>query len=72
MTELSKGYPGNPPRFRKGRDTPADTIPARCETCESFNSIGYCVKYQLPVFPRELCDSFVSVFSAGKRQFATR
>jgi hypothetical protein len=72
MTELSRGYPTNPPRFRRARATPAETTADRCETCDSFSGVGYCVRYQLPVFPHELCDSYVSIFKAGDRQATTK
>jgi hypothetical protein len=58
----------NPPRFRKASEFSFE----RCETCESYSNIGYCVKYQLPVMERELCDGFVSIMVRGKRQWAER
>jgi len=60
----------NPPRFRKAPTTPSEFLSGRCETCESFANIGFCVKYQLPVFKDELCDSFVIISAKGMRQAA--
>ncbi len=56
----------NPPRFRRasGFDLP------RCETCEHFSNWGFCVKYQVPVDVKELCDSWVSMLKSGGRQWA--
>lgn len=58
----------NPPRFREASDFSFE----RCETCENYASVGYCVKYELPVMERELCDSFVSIMEKGKRQWAEK
>ena len=58
---------GNPPRFRHS----AEFDQQRCETCERFSNWGFCVKYQLPVDPKELCDSWVSILRSGRRQFAS-
>ncbi|MGD0396792.1 MAG: hypothetical protein ABSB26_07815 [Nitrososphaerales archaeon] len=53
----------DPPHFRKASgETPS------CGTCEHFSSVGYCGKYQRPMFPDELCDSFASILKAKKQE----
>ena len=55
----------DPPHFRKASsETPS------CGTCEHFSRVGYCEKYQRPMFPYELCDSFLSILTTGERQVA--
>lgn len=46
----------DPPHFRKA----SSEIPS-CGTCEYFSDIGFCGKYDRPMFSYELCDSFVSI-----------
>jgi hypothetical protein len=60
----------NPPRFRRAPTAPSEMLSGRCEVCESFANIGFCVRYQLPVFKDELCDSFVIISAKGNRQLA--
>ena len=55
-----------PPRLRKVDEFSFE----RCGTCESYAPAGFCVRYRLPVFERELCDGFVSIMRKGKRQWA--
>ncbi|MGD0477547.1 MAG: hypothetical protein ABSB29_05205 [Nitrososphaerales archaeon] len=55
----------DPPHFRKASGgTPG------CGKCEYFSSIGYCGKYQRPMFADELCDGFLSMLTTGRRQVA--
>ena len=57
---------GNPPRFRKA----GEFSHTSCAACEHFSNVGFCIKYQLPVEARELCDSYSSIHQFGKRQAA--
>lgn len=52
----------DPPHFGK-----ASSETQSCGTCEDFSSVGYCGKYQRPMFPYELCDSFVSILKRKKQ-----
>ncbi len=55
----------NPPHFRKvSGETPS------CGTCEHFSSVGFCGKYERPMFSYELCGSFFSILKEEKRQAA--
>ncbi len=56
----------NPPRFRKASEFDLQSS----GTCEHFWNVGFCVKYQLPVDTKELCDSWVSILKSGRRQWA--
>jgi hypothetical protein len=55
----------DPPGFRKA----ASEHPS-CGTCEHFSRVGFCGKYQRPMYPYELCDSFVSILVKGARREA--
>jgi len=52
----------DPPNFRKA----VGELPS-CGTCEHFSAIGFCGRYQRPMFSHELCDSFVSVLKTPVR-----
>ena len=57
--------------MRRAPTTPAERMAlGRCELCQSFMEIGFCHRYQTPVEREHLCDSFVSVHTVGKRQWA--
>lgn len=72
-TEREQTYPATPPRLRKAPDThPESLLAGRCDTCASFSSIGFCVRYQAPVEEDDLCDGYVSIMDGGKRQWAER
>jgi len=73
MTEADSSLTTNPPRFRLGADThPEGVLIGRCDTCMSFSSIGFCIRYQTPVEENNVCDSYASITQGGKRQWAER
>jgi len=55
----------DPPNFRQAKSE----MPS-CGTCEYFGRVGFCGKYQRSMFPGELCDSFLSILTTGRRQVA--
>ncbi|HUK79466.1 MAG TPA: hypothetical protein VLU91_02255 [Nitrososphaerales archaeon] len=72
-TEREPTYPKDPPRFRKAPQThPESMLEGRCDTCASFSSVGFCIRYQTPVQEDNLCDGYVSIMKGGKRQWAER
>jgi len=73
MTEADPASTTNPPRFRLAPDTHPESLQAgRCDTCASFSSIGFCVRYQTPVEENNVCDGYTSIMQGGKRQWAER
>ena len=51
-------------RLKKGDYGP------RCAVCSSFDGSAKCIRYDALVGPQWTCNSFVSVFADGKRQYA--
>ena len=59
----------DPPRFRREQKSSTKNC-GSCDRYADMGAMGICSKYERPVYPIELCDSYLSKFTDGRRQAA--